>query len=233
MSSIKPLLVFLAIFALVDFGMPTLVRLIQPNVKISLYNGFTQLVSTPFLIAGSIFLFVGSYASFREDFNFLLAMNNTRCIQYWSSLLYSLTMAVLFVMICLFMGMIERLFGMVLTNQAVWRLGTDWSIPAVLSELILPFGLFLAAISFGRMAGALSYRLGAVFTVTFWIIFGLSFFIIPSLAGTVAFVGRFLAWFFGVGKTWPLFEAGWHLVILSLLIFTSSGLVVLRMPQNA
>lgn len=233
-SSIKPLFVFLVIFVLVDFGLPALARMIQPNgSRISVYNGFTQLVSTPFLIAGSIFLFVGSYASFREDFNFLLAMNNTRHNQYWSSILYSLTMAALFVMICLFMGLIERFLGMVLTNQAIWRPETDWSFAATLSELILPFGLFLAANSFGRMAGALSYRLGAAFTVTFWIVFGLSFFIIPNLAGTVSFIGQFLTWFFGVGKNWPLLESGWHLVLLSLLFFTVSGVVVYRMPQNA
>lgn len=233
-TAIKPLLVFLAVFAAVDFGLPLFASLFQSSgSNFRIYNGFTMLISPPFLVAGTIFLFVGGYASFREDFNFMIALNNTRRNQYWSNIFHALTLSCLFLVVSVIIGLFERFLAMVLTDQPFWKPGAIWSLPAIMSELIFPFGLFLAAYAFGQMGGLLSYRLGAAFTVTFWILFGTSYVIVPILSGSIPIIGQLLAWFAGVGTDWPLLHSGWHFAVLGLIFYAISGVAMHKLPQNA
>ena len=85
-------LIYMAIFAAVDLVLPAVVYLFlgesirSGNSKFNYGINAGMPGSLPFLLSTMIFLFVGAYASFRETFNHLLAMNNTRLNQFWATL---------------------------------------------------------------------------------------------------------------------------------------------------
>jgi hypothetical protein len=233
--AIWPVLIFLGIFCLVNVGLP-LIALISRSESFSFTHlGANHALSSfAFLIAGAIFLFVGGYASFREDFNFLLAMNNTRRNQFAAGLLANVAHGFLFLILAVLTGFLEWLTGGLLDPAAQLPWGSSVTTGLdVLGELLLPLVLFWSAYAFGQAAGALSYRLGAVFTVAFWIIFGVSWAIVPILVGLNPPVQAFLIWFTGVGTAQPELHLTWHLALILAVLVAVTGLAMHKSPQRA
>jgi hypothetical protein len=239
-------LIYLAIFLLVDLVLPTLVYLVFREQIISGGSTFQYGIagflpgSLPFLLSTMIFLFVGAYASFREDFNHLLAMNNTRMNQYWSTLISFLTASVIFVVIGNIVGWLEIVMqAWIKQENPIARLSKFFAgfggenVAASLSGLLLCLVIFLAAGSFGEIAGILSYRFSNIFVIPFWICFGTSFIVVPILAGTTTWFKNLLIWFFGYGQANSILISALHLLVLTVIFKVLSLLFIRKLPQSA
>ena len=244
LSSIyKPCLVFLGIYLLAAFGLPLLLRVTTTgSITYTPFGPDILISSFVFLIAGAIFLFVGGYAGFREVYNFLLAMSNTWRNQYGAALLRTAAVAAGFTAVSFLMGWFERLFNQVVglsqindpggISSYVFRVNVRQP-SALAGEILFVFAAFLTVFLLGQTAAVFSYRWGARFTVTFWILFGTSYIILPILTGKSAAFQRFAMWFLGEGGRDPLLSIGWHLLVVSALLIILTGLGMRRLAQNA
>jgi hypothetical protein len=239
-------LIYLLVFVLVDLVLPLVLfgifgRRIFGSDSSVVYtvNYPAAPISSAFLLASMIFLFVGFVASFREDFDFLLAMNNTRRNQFGSSLATLATASLAFFGISLAISPLELLVESVINHVSAasfflaygaWFAGDQ--LPLLLGNLLLALVVFLAACSLGLTAGILSYRFGRLFVLPFWILFGSSFVFIPILITTNETVRDLAAWFIGAGQALPSFQLSWHLAVLAGLLLAVGGWVIRKLPQS-
>lgn len=238
-------LIYTLVFLAVDILLPTLLyffigqRVINgSNFVISVGGG--QVSSTTFWFSSLIFLFVSFCASFREDFNHLLAMNNTRRSQFLSTLPVMVISSLVFVVGSMVIRILENfmealingtgfslLLGDYMDNFAVSQLAVTGS------ELLLLLAAFLVVCNFGQLAGIMMYRFGRVFTIPFWICFGGAFVFVPILASGNQLFIRFLNWFIGVDQPFPAVTLGIHFLALAVILMGLSGLFIRKMPLNA
>ena len=242
---VRASLVFLAIFITVDLVLPALfyVFIGRPlnadgsTFQVSFVKGHQA--STTFWFSTVIFIFVGACAAFREDFNHLLAMNNTRRNQFLSALPLMLLSSGTFLLIGLAVRLLEH-FTEALVNQkdvllvlsAYFQEFSGASLPTAAANLLLYFGSFLLAYAFGQTAGILSYRFGRIFLIPFWICFGSAFAFVPILYAGNRLFRQFLDWFQGLGRPLPALNLGVHILLLAALLIGLTGLAYRRLPQN-
>ncbi len=237
-------LIYLLVFLAVDIILPAILyilvrqRVINGTIDMTFSRG--QFGSTTFWLSSMIFLFVGCCASFREDFNHLLAMNNTRRNQFLAIIAMILGAGAVYTVLGLVFRILEtglealvngRDLGLDLLdyfrNYAAGRL------TLTSSEALLHLAGYLAVAAFGTLAGILFYRYGKYVMVPFWICFGCSFVIIPIFATNDSWFSRFIIWFFGLNQSLPEVTAGLHLLALTALLLLLSGLFIRKVPQNA
>lgn len=187
-----------------------------------------------------IFLFVGFCASFREDFNHLLAMSNTRSNQFLSILSVMLTASLAYTALGLVFRVLESVLESIVTEAAMLFKLQDYfrgfaadRLAVTGSEMLLYLTGFLAVSAFGTLAGVLFYRYGKYVMVPFWICFGCSFIVVPILAASSQWFIRLMTWFFGLDKAMPEVTAGVHLLALAALLLLLAGLFIRKVPQNA
>ncbi|HBP37483.1 MAG TPA: hypothetical protein DD640_01850 [Clostridiales bacterium] len=238
--------IYLAIFAAVDLLVPAVLYLLF-RIKTGYGDGTSTFGldqnfpgSFSFWISTAIFLFAGACASFREEFNYLLLLNNTRRNQFWSNLPLMVLTAGFFLTVNLVVKILE-LMNEALINQRSAAILLDLyfdqftgaRLPAVLANLLLYFATFLLAYAFGQAAGILAYRFGRLFVVPFWICFGFSFIVIPILYAGNQLFQKFVIWFFALEHLVPSFNLSIHILVLAALLIALTGLVYRRLPQSA
>jgi hypothetical protein len=235
-------LIFLLVFVLVDLVLPLVLfglfgrRIFGFDSDIAMDYG-SMPVSYSFLLSSMIFLFVGFVASFREDFDFLLAMNNTRKNQYLSSLLSLLIASAAFLGIAWLIRPLEILVEAAINRASAAPLFQAWlaeyaRTPEYLSSLVLTLVVCLSACSLGLTAGILSYRFGRRFVIPFWICFGTSFIFVPILLASNEKVFNAAIWFSGTNTALPALSLAWHLAVIDLLLLALGALTIRRLPQS-
>jgi hypothetical protein len=237
-------LIYLAIFVFIDLALPVILfwlasrRIFGPDTRPAFDYGSVP-VSYAFLLGTMIFLFVGAVASFQEDFNFLLALNNTRLNQYASWLVLAALSSGSFFICAVIIHWLENLVAtlinrssLALTLKALTGEYSAGQIAESLSILALALAVFLSASLAGLAAGVLSYRFGRYFSIPFWICFGTSFFIVPILIATNENVRRLAAWFIGTGRPLPSLALASHLGLVVLGLLVLSALFIRKLPQN-
>jgi hypothetical protein len=235
-------LIYLLVFVLVDLVLPLVLfglfgrRIFGFENNAAPGDGNT-LVSYSFLLSAMIFLFVGFVASFREDFDFLLALNNTRKNQYLSSLLSLLIASAAFFCTALLIRPLEILVEAVITRTSAEVLFNIWLAefarpPECLSGLALALVVCLSACSLGLTAGILSYRFGRRFVIPFWICFGTSFIFVPILLASNEMVLKAAIWFSGAQTALPALALAWHLAVIDLLLLALGALTIRKLPQS-
>lgn len=238
--------IYLAIFLLADIVLPAVIFLFIGQRIIS--NGSTfqisfgsQSGSFAFLFSTMIFLFAGGCASFREDFNYLLAMNNTRRNQFLSSVLLLVTASIVFA-IC---GIPVRFLEVAvesLVNQEAFSVNLtgflgnyfDGSTAGGYAVMLAEYAaIFLSAYAFGHLAGILSYRFNRLFIIPFWICFGTSFIFVPILATGNKVFQAFIIWFLGIGTANPALSLTEHLLAIAFILLAITALFNRKLPQAA
>jgi hypothetical protein len=235
-------LIYLLVFVLVDLVLPLVLFAFFGRRVFGTDSSDTSIfdaspVSYAFLLSAMIFLFVGFVASFREEFNFLLAMNNTRKNQFLSSLLSLLIAGVTFFVTSLLIRPLEILVEAIINRTSAASLFRDWlaqfsEMPVILTSLTLALVVCLSACAFGLTAGILSYRFGRRFIIPFWICFGSSFIFVPILLATNEIMLKAALWFSGVDTTFPALSLAWHLVVIDLALLAIGGLAIRKLPQS-
>lgn len=240
-----PSLFFIGIFIVARFGLPLLVDLLASETASITFTfsgnyGQLSLLSLTYLFSLSIFLFVGGVASFREEFNHLLAMNNTRMNQFWAAQLAQVTVITGMALLSAVFGVIEQILDSTLKGQSAlaefgWLYETGGAAAFVgqwLSGLALFWAIFIVSYAFGEMAGTLAYRIGRAFILPFWICFGLMFVLIPIMATSSTRFNLFLSWYLG-GNAENIFLGAAGNILLTAIIYKAISLLAIRKaPQS-
>jgi hypothetical protein len=240
-------LIYLLVFVLVDLVLPLVLfglfgrRVFGGDSTVSYASNFEHSpISYAFLLSSLIFLFVGFVASFREDFDFLLAMNSTRRNQFGSSLATLATASLAFFGVSLVISPLELIVESIVNRSSIASLFQDYAswfaadrLPLFLANLLLALVVFLGACSLGLTAGILSYRFGRLFVLPFWILFGTSFVFMPILIATNKTVQDLAAWFIGAGQSLPSLQLAWHLAVLAGMLLVLGGLAIRKLPQSS
>ena len=230
-----PSLVFLGIMLFIDIVLPAAFHLFNGSIIRSdaTMPGW-QFLSIIYLFAAAIFMFVGGNASFRESFNHLLSMNNTRKNQFVGEQGAVLIVAAVHAVLGTVVGILEYLLRSWFDKTVPFSSGlSDWSILTHLSGMLLFWIIFIAANSLGEIAGILSYRFGRKFILPFWIGFGMAFVIVPIVSSNQQWIADFLAWFVGVNSANPILTAALHLFLTAILLKVISFAFIRKLPQAA
>jgi hypothetical protein len=242
---VKPSLVFLGIFLFVDLILPLILFIVfeylvfAPGGQIDInYGGLA--VSYPFLLSGAIFLFVGAIASFRENFNFLLTLNNTRRNQYGSELVFMVISGGCFFIVSFVVHLLEMMLELFSEGKPVGD-GMAAYLASLTGDhlgktaiaLLLTLAAFIFAYALGLAAGVLSYRFGRYFLIPFWVCFGTSFAVVPILITSYRWFSKLAQWFIGYGRPLPDLTLAFHLLATALLLAAIGALFIRKMPQNS
>jgi hypothetical protein len=100
------------------------------------------------------------------------------------------------------------------------------------TEFIWFLGLFILIFSFGMLYGSLSYKFGKAFITCFWIAFGLSWMVLPAMAGAAAFINALKAYFcYGVPN--GILLAPVNFLITAIILCAGTYALSARQPQVA
>lgn len=184
---------------------------------------------------GIVFFHFGVSIKFREDFNFLLTMSNTRKNIFTALITNSLMFSVLFsVYIMLEKILVDSI------NQAMgffkivdpFHYVSPYRVEGVLLPFMFFLGLCLFASVSGTLFGSLFYRFGKTFTLVFWLVFSaVPFLILPLFlfygdvkANWVALIS-FL-------RNFSVPEATLNLFIFTIIAAGAAWLNIRRLPQE-
>ncbi len=241
---IRPTAVFVLFFALIDLGVPTLLYSILGDSIRSGQSTFTYGFLTggpgslPFLLGAMIFLFVGAYASFRETFNHLLLLNNSRIKQFWATMTSMLIASCCLVVIGVIIGWAETTIQAWIGQRdplvALGNIFTGYGQnPAgLLFGLLVCLAVLLSSFAFGEVAGALSYRFGNLFVLPFWICLGSSFMVVPIIMGTNLGFRQAILWFIGYQQDNQTMIIALHLLAFMLAFKVISFLTLRKLQQS-
>ena len=190
-------------------------------------------------IWGSIIFQFAMSMRFKEDFDFLLTLSNTRNNIYYSLL------AVIIAFSTFFSGLIvlERLIVDHLNQVLGYHNITDFFhfvAPYTSDNLFLQFVFFLVLCTccciFGLLMGSLFYRLGKRFTLAFWLVFSaIPVVFLPMLlwslhqrghlSGSITAAGEFL-------RNFDVLAASGILLLLAIIFGAAAWLIIRKLPQK-
>jgi len=190
-------------------------------------------------IWGSIIFQFGICVRFREDFDFMLTLSNTRKDMFYSLLAVTIAFSGFFsAMIVLERVIVDRL------NDALgFHNITDlfhFTAPYATDNLFLQFIFFLmlgvCCCIFGLLVGSLSYRFGKKFTLAFWLVFSaIPVVFLPwfmwslhqrgQLSNSITSLGEFL-------RNFDVLAVSGVLLLLAIVISSAAYLNVRRLPQR-
>jgi hypothetical protein len=241
---VKPSLIFLAIFLFVDLVIPAVLfilfdrQVFGSGGQITMnYGGMP--VSYSFLLSSMIFLFVGAIASFRENFHFLLTLNNTRRNQYLSELLLMAIASLLYLICAMVVRFLENILEAFVNRESIaaqfqaFFASAGQHLGESAAALLLTLAIFLCAYALGLAAGALSYRFGRYFLIPFWVCFGASFVFVPIFITSYTWALNLAMWFIGHGRPMPSLSFAVHLLFTAVVLSAVGGLIIRKLPQNS
>jgi hypothetical protein len=192
-----------------------------------------------FYISAAIFAFVYVIVGYKEMNNFLLMFGNTRKMIFLSKVVVNIAMCVILAfMSFLFAGIDNITINAILPGFKVLPGSTKVLYPyaGIASEYIFIFSSYILITSFSMVYGSLAYKLGKLFTASFWICFGLAFIILPIIINVLgigdALINGIEA-YLGINLHNGIFLASANFIITALLFYAFAYLVSRRQPQVA
>ena len=190
-------------------------------------------------IWGSAILQFAIFIRFREDFDFMLALSNTRKEIYISLVTVSLVLSAFFS----FLIVLERLIVDGLNNALGFHYITDlfhFTAPYTTSNYFLQFIFFLMLCACccigGWLVGSLFYRFGKKFTLAFWLVFSaVPVLLLPlfmwslhqrgELSGSISAVGEFI-------RNFDVLAASGFFLLLAMIFGGCAWLNIRKLPQR-
>jgi hypothetical protein len=201
------------------------------------YPNSSGSINSGFFFAGAIFLFVSVSAGYKPHFNFLLMFGNTRRNISLSSVCTFSILSVVLAVISLIAQLLDKAATVVLAGNSrrIYQdlLSTIYknNVNAA-TEFLWFLGLFLLIFSVAMLYGSLSYKFGKAFITCFWIAFGLSWMVLPAMAGAAAFINALKAYFcYGVPN--GILLAPVNFLITAIILCAGTYALSARQPQVA
>lgn len=189
-----------------------------------------------FFIGGAIFSFIYVIANYRGMFNYMLMFGNTRKNIFLSNAISVVIMSVLLAAVSILSELIEDISSNILHfRDPVNILGLMYNGLNKATEFLWFTAFFIVICSFSMLYSSLAYKLGKVFVTVFWIAFGLSWMVIPGLAGLsgmTAFINM-LKTYFSVGVPNGILLAPVNFIITAIVFGLSAFLISRRQSQSA
>lgn len=228
-SMLKSTLIFIFYYTIVCLGM-----FLLPVIFSELKVGGTSF-NSGFNMGASVFAFIYVIASYKEMFNYLLLFGNTRRTIFLSSIVTNIALSIILAVVSAISPYVEstitKLFGYNNTNVKLLNFiypDSNWA-----SELLFVTALIILLTSFSMLYGALSYKLGKIFIIVFWVAFGVSFIAFPILAAMydLTIILNAIELFFCLGVPNGILLAPINFILLSLIFNALAYLLSRRQPQ--
>lgn len=195
-------------------------------------------ISSGFYIGSAIFAMIYVISNYRSNFNYLMIFGNSRKNIFFSFAVTALVMSAALSLISVLTQWFE---GVVLPTPAfgasISLLKLVYGNTNIASEFLYYSALFILICSFAMLYSSLAYKLGKVFITVFWVVFGLSFIILPMSAGLstpfASFILNALIAFFRIGTSNGVLLAPVNFIIASVLFAAITYLLSRRQPQTA
>lgn len=188
-----------------------------------------------FYMGAAIFAFVYVISVYKETFNYLLMFGNTRKTIFISSIITNTAMSIILAIISAISPHLEKpvikLFGYNYSNINLLNLiyqDSNWA-----SELLFYAALFILLTSFSMLYGSLSYKLGSIFIVVFWVAFGISIISFPIITeiNNITFILRAIELFFSLGVPNGILLASVNFILTAVVFNALAYLLSMRQPQ--
>lgn len=141
-------------------------------------------ISSGFYIGGAVFAFVYVIANYKAMLNYLLMFGNTRKNIFLSSAITSIMLSILLSVVSILSLLIEEVLSKTFHyNNSGNLISFIYNGSNKASEFLWFATFFIMICSFSMLYGSLAYKLGKVFVTVFWVCFGISWMVIPMLAG--------------------------------------------------
>jgi hypothetical protein len=209
-----------------------------PLIKFSLIGRYEgSLVYRLFLV-----LVINHFAwtmRFKEDFDFLLTLSNTRNDIFKSiigvAVIFSALFSVLIILERLIVDFLNNLFGYYNITDPFFFF-SPYSTDNLFIQFAFFFILCVCSSMLGLLIGSLIYRFGKKFTIAFWLTFSIipivfiplllwTFYERSDLSRSVTGIGEFL-------KNFDLLTSSIYLFILAIIFCLSAYLNIRRLPQK-
>ncbi len=214
------LVIYVITISLVYFGL----------IKTSVINNSTG--SLFYRLWGSVIFLFAITIRFKEDFDFLLTLSNTRNDIFKSLLGATIGLSAFFSSLIVLEGLIVDSLNNIFEYHNI----TDpfhFFAPYSTDNILLQFVFFLMLCAccsiFGLMMGSLFYRFGKKFTLAFWIIFSaipMVFFpLFSRTSNSIKAMGEFL-------RNFDVLAGSGYLLLLTLVFSLAAYLNIRRLPQK-
>ena len=192
-------------------------------------------VNTGFYIGGAIFAFIYVIANHKAMFNYLLMFGNTRKIFFFSTAITSVAMSIFLSLVSIFSLFWDELMSKTFHfNNTDNLLNLIYNSSNKAAEFLWFAAFFIVICSFSMLYGSLAYKLGTVFITVFWVAFGLSWMVLPGLAGMggiTAFI-NILKTYFSVGVPNGILLAPVNFIITAIVLGGAAYFISRRQPQS-
>jgi hypothetical protein len=176
-----------------------------------------------------IFAFVYVIADYKSKTNYLMMFGNTRKNIFLSSLSSNIALSVLLTIISTIFTIIENTLA-----ALFYKSGNNMNLFHAIypesnigTEMLYMCALFILITSFSTFYAALAYKIGTIFKIVFWVVFGMSFMFFPF--SPVA--GNLLKAFFCYSAPNGILLAPFNFMIASLILYAISYAAAIRQPQ--
>lgn len=228
-NMVKSTLIFMLYYTMIS-----LFLLLLPVIFKDLRIGGSNF-NSGFYMAAAIFAFVYVIASYKETFNYLLLFGNTRKTIFISSIVTNTAMSLLLAVISLISTFVEAPIANWFGYDSI---GTDlldfiYQSNSWASKLLFIAAFLILLAAFSMLYGALSYKLGKVFTIVFWVAFGVAFVSLPIVAANskLNFIIIAIELFFCLGVPKGILLASINFILLALIFSSLTYLLSRRQPQ--
>lgn len=217
------------------YTLAVLLLMLLPIIFKGLRIGGNAYGKSNFYLPAGIFTFAYIVSTYKETFNYLLLFGNTRKTIFISSIVTNTAMSLLLAVISLISTFVEAPIANWFGYDSI---GTDlldfiYQSNSWASKLLFIAAFLILLAAFSMLYGALSYKLGKVFTIVFWVAFGVAFVSLPIVAANskLNFIIIAIDLFFCFEASNGILLASINFILLALIFSSLTYLLSRRQPQ--
>jgi hypothetical protein len=195
-------------------------------------------MNSGFFFAGAIFTFIYVAVSYKSNFNFMLMFGNTRKNIFFSTAVVSVVLSVIMTCITMAAQILDVVKAKIIPGNGksfdLELLNTLYpKATNAASEFLWYMAVYLVVFSLAILYGAMAYKLGKIFIIAFWIIFSLSWMVLPAISainGGSTLANAFKA-YFSLGPAGNIMLATVNFIITAVIFGGAAYIAMKRQPQ--
>jgi len=230
-SYFKACIIFIIVCMLVIFAIRIL-NFFTNNIHT--YNSNTPVMPNVILLPWLIFMFCWLLSAYKEHFNHLLMMCATRKNIFKSFIIIVLTNAISLSILSIILQLYYIEISKISNFNTADILQFIYSNVNFLSSFLWTFAVILLIGAFALLYGALHYKIGKLFSVFFWVIFGCSWVIIPVITtyNLLPIFTTAYKMFFSVGNKNGIYFSAVNFIIAAIIFGCATYLIARRQKQK-
>jgi hypothetical protein len=198
-------------------------------------GGHSSGTANMFFIPCCFFIFFSLSSMYKQNFNHLLMMSNTRKNILGSFFISTAVTALLFAAFSLISQLIDKALSYLFVIPQIDILSGLYKNINYFSDFVWVFSTLLLVSAFAMLYGSLRYKFGKKFVIIFWVLFGLSFNLIPIVIELklVPFMINIFTMFFSLNNENGIYFSSLNFTILAIIFGIATYLIGRRQAQRA